>query len=112
MFVYFFESSIFFKEVFFISNDVVSFDTVTEFESFYHFCILELLTNFANVLISLSVLIVFEKYSDCFLVLLNIGIESGQFYSIFYLFFDLANYLCSCSYSCLPPSIDPGSLGH
>jgi hypothetical protein len=74
MFVYFFKSGIFFKEVLFISNDVVSFDAIGKLKSIHHLSVLELLSNFTYVFISLSVLIVSQIYSDCFLVLLHIGI--------------------------------------
>lgn len=99
VFVKFFEASIFFKEIFFISDDLISFDAEAELESFLHLCALELFAYLADILVCLSILVVLEVDSHCFFVLLNIGVESSQFYPIFDLLFYLTDDVKSSCFS-------------
>ena len=101
VFVKFFEASILFKKIFFIPNNIISFDAEAELESFLHLCALELFAYLADILVCLSVLVVFEVDSHCFFVLLNVGIESSQLYPILDLLFNLADDLKSSCFSLL-----------
>lgn len=101
VFVEFFEASILFKEIFFIPDDLISFNTKAKLECFPHLCVLELLTYLADILVCLSVFVVFKVDSNCFFVLADICVKSCQFYPIFDLFFDFTDDLKSSCFSFL-----------